>query len=133
MRIGDTVKAAALAAVILALNLLTSTLAIIVRLLIASGEKLSVIGEWSAAIGGGLLFLAALAWFGRRRPERSAWAFAVRTWIAYVVLDAASGVPNNPPLSFVFSWQMAAAMTVALAGALAGAALARPPRTAVQA
>jgi hypothetical protein len=126
LRVGDTVKAVGLAALILALNLLATTLVLVVWMSAHGADEPSGIAAWSAPVGGSLLFLGALAWFGRRRPERNAWTFAVRAWLAYVILDAVSGVGMGETASSLISAQMALSMGLAFAGALAGAALARP-------
>jgi hypothetical protein len=140
MRVGDTVKAVGLAALVLALNVLATAAAITAFTLAATrGATATVeaaaierVAAWSAPIGGGVLFLAAMIWLGRRRPGRVAWAFAVRAWIAYVILDVASGL-IAVPFSAMLTWQMALSMGVALAGALGGAALARLARPPVPA
>jgi hypothetical protein len=132
MRVGDTVKAVGLAALILALNLL-ATVAAVGGVGFAAGlganplrfdeSVWGAVAAWSLPIAGGLLFLAVIASLGRRLLNRNAWTFAVRTWIAYVILASWLALTLLVVIHF---WWMAMWMALALAGALAGAALARP-------
>jgi hypothetical protein len=133
LRVGDTLKAVGLAALILALNLLATTVAVPLYDWGFGAEEPSRIAAWSAPIGGAVLFLLAMSFLGRRRPQRNPWSFALRTWIAYVILDAASGLAIDPH-DLVVSWGLTTlSMVLALAGAMAGATLARPRRATVAA
>ena len=139
MRLGEAMKAVGLAALILALNFLVTTAVIFAYAIAVEPGRSDAfyqaaaprIAAWSAPIGGALLFLAALAVLGRRRPGRHPMSFAVRAWIAYVILDVASGLAAGVLLPATLSWMLAASMGLALAGALAGAALARSPSAAI--
>jgi hypothetical protein len=136
VRIGDAIKAVALGGLLLGLNLVATTVAITAyALVIAPGRDDAFyqaaapgIAAWTAPLGGAVLFLAATAWLGRRRPERNPYAFAFRAWIAYAILDLGSGLAMGA-IGATFSWLMALSMGLALGGALAGAALARAPHT----
>ncbi len=134
MRLGEAIKAVGLGALILALNMLATTVVIFVVLAAqgahagVSGDEIASIAMWTAPIGGAALFLAALALLGRRRPERNPYAFALKTWLAYVVIDVGSGLATGNA-GVTLTWPMALSMALALAGGLAGAALARPPRS----
>ncbi|THD79256.1 MAG: hypothetical protein E7812_09260 [Phenylobacterium sp.] len=129
---GEAAKAVGVALAILAVNLAVTTLAIVIYAqAIAPGHPAAFyqaaapgIGAWTAPICGAALFAVAIAALGRRRPERSPWAFALKTWIAYLVLDAVSGAAMGAGATMV-SWMMAFSMGLALAGGLAGAALAQ--------
>jgi len=133
VRVGDTLKAVGLGLAILALNLLATTVAILFCAWGLGAQDPDRIAAWSAPAGGALLFVMAIWRLGRRTPSRNPWSFALRTWIAYVVLDVASGLAIDAHNLFA-SWQlMTLSMALTLAGALTGAALARPPRTSVSA
>jgi hypothetical protein len=133
VRRSDTFKAIGLALTILVLNLIATTVAISAYAIgVAPGRSQAFyqaaapgIAAWTAPAGGALMFLTAVGWLGRRWPERRPYAFALRAWLAYVILDVVSGVAMGPA-SALLTWPMALSMTLALAGALAGAALARP-------
>jgi len=84
------------------------------------------IAAWTAPPGGALLLLWLMAWLGRRVPARNPFAFAIATWGAYVVLDVGSGLAMSP-VKEVLTPMLALSVLIALAGALAGAALARTP------
>jgi hypothetical protein len=131
MTLGEAAKAVGLAAGILILNLTATTAAVFVyALAIAPGHPVAFyqaaaprIGAWSGPAGGAALFFLAGAWIGGRRPERNAVAFMLKTWLAYAVLDIASGAALGDAGSMP-SWPMAASMALALLGGLAGAGLA---------
>jgi hypothetical protein len=132
MRLGEPAKAAGLGLAVLALNLAATTAAIFAyATAVAPGRpggfydaQAPRIAAWSAPIGGALLFLAALAWLGTRQPARNPTAFALKAWLAYVVLDVGSGIALGDGRAML-SWMTPVSMGLALAGALGGAALAR--------
>ncbi len=121
-------KAVGLAVAILALNLMITTVAIsadvLMNKLVGSREVPAFeVADWSAPIGGGLLFFLASWALGRRRPERSALGFAALAWLAYVIVDVGSGLAMGGARSML-SMEMAFSMGLALLGAVAGSALA---------
>jgi hypothetical protein len=132
MRLGEPAKAAGLGLAVLALNLAATTAAIFVyAAAVAPGRPGSFydaqaprIAAWAAPIGGALLFLIALGWLGTRQPDRNPVAFALKAWLAYVVLDVGSGIAMGDGRAML-TWMMPVSMALALAGALAGAALSR--------
>jgi hypothetical protein len=132
MRLNDAVKAVLAAGLILVLNVLATTAVIFAYAeVVAPGRSMAFyqaaapgIAGWTAPAGGAALLGVAIAWLGRRRPERNATAFALKTWIAYLILDVGSGVAVGD-VAQALSWQMALSMMLALLGALAGAAFAR--------
>jgi hypothetical protein len=132
MTLGEAAKAVGIAAGVLILNLAATTAAVFVyALAIAPGHPAAFyqaaalgIGAWSGPIGGAVLFFLAAAWVGGRRRERNALAFMLKAWLAYVVLDIASGAAMGAG-GGMLSWQMALSMALALLGALGGAVLAR--------
>ena len=127
-------KALGLAFAVLALNLALTTGAIFVYAqFIRPGQTNAFyeaaaprIAAWSAPPGGALLLLWLMAWLGRRVPARNPIAFGVAAWGAYVVLDVGSGLAMSPAKD-VLTPMLALSVLIALAGALAGAALARTP------
>ena len=135
MRLGEAAKTVGIAVGILILNLAATTAAVFVyALAIAPGHPAAFyqaaaprIGAWSGPTGGAVLFFLAAAWFGGRRPERNVVAFMLKAWLAYVVLDVASGAAMGDA-GAMLSWQMALSMGLALLGALGGAVLARSRR-----
>src|SRR5688572_18339489 len=88
-------------------------------------ELATPIANWSAPIGGALLFLAAGWIFTRRKPQRKALQFIAVAWLSYGIVDALLGVPmsgSQAVLQPVFFLHLA----VSLAAGLAAATLARP-------
>jgi hypothetical protein len=132
VRVGEPAKAAGLGLAVLALNLAATTAAISAyALAVAPGRPSSFyaaqaprIAAWTSPVGGALLFLVAIAWLGERQPGRNAMAFALKAWIAYVVLDVGSGIAMGDGRAML-NWMMPVSMALALAGALAGAGLSR--------
>lgn len=131
MKLIDFAKAFGLGALVLALNL--AALVLLVFLygqFVAPGrppEHYSAVapqfGAWSAPIVG-ITLLFATAWvFGRRRPPRNAYAFALAIWGSYFVIDTAMGLAMGPP-SALFMPPFLIGMGGGLAASLAGAALA---------
>ena len=131
MRPFDSLKAALAAVLALAANLVLTTVVIsLYAWVIAPGHPSAFyqamaprIAAWSAPPGGFLLLLLAAYVLGRRRPERKAVAFALALGLAYVVLDAVSGAATAGT-GAILSLMYAFSMTLAVAGALAGGALA---------
>ena len=134
----DAAKAVGAALLVLALNFALVYLAVAAYAqFVEPGRSSDVyaaaaprIAGWSAPIGGALLLLAAAYVLGRGRPERNALRFAGLIWLAYVVLDLGSGLAMGAASQMVWP-MMALSMGMALAGALAGGALARPGAAAV--
>lgn len=131
MRPREAAKAVGIAAAILLLNLAATTAAIVVyALAIAPGHPAAFyeaaapkIGAWSGPAGGGVLFFLAAAWIAGRRPERNAALFLLKAWLAYAVLDIASGAALGDA-GALLSWPMALSLAFALLGAMGGAVLA---------
>ncbi|THD57609.1 hypothetical protein [Phenylobacterium sp.] len=131
MRPIDSLKAVAAALLALAANLALTTLAISVYAwVIAPGHPGAFyqamaprIAMWSAPPGGFLVLLLAAYVLGRRRPPRKAIAFAIALGLAYVALDAVSGTASAGT-GAILNPMYALSMALALAGALAGGALA---------
>ena len=129
----DAVKAVGLAVLIMALNVAVAFAAVrIYATLVEPGKPQTYyaasaprIAGWSAPIAGAVLFLAATWLLGRRRPARNAFKFAGMAWLAYLIIDVGSGAASAS-VPAMLSLQMAASMGLALTGAMAGAALARP-------
>lgn len=96
----DVLKALGLAVLVLALNLLATTAVIFVYSITVEpghppefyNDMAPRIAAWSAPIGGMLLMFAVGLVFGRRRPERNAYAFAGLVFAWYFVVDTASGL-----------------------------------------
>lgn len=133
MKATDIAKALGLGAVALALNvLLLFLLVFLYSQLIAPGRPPAHyaamaprIADWSAPVAGiTLLFL--VAWlFGRRRPDRNAYAFALAVYASYFAIDTALGLASGPP-SQLFIPPFLIGLAGGLAASLAGAALAGP-------
>ena len=130
MKLIDFTKAFGLAAAILAMNLLILILVVFLySQLVAPGrapEHYSAVapqfGTWSAPIAG-ITLLFATAWlFGRRRPGRNPYAFALAVWASYVVVDTAMGLAMAP-LSALLTPPFMIGMGGGLVASLAGAAL----------
>ena len=128
----DIAKALGVAVASLALNLALVTCAIFAYAkLVAPGHPDSFyddaaprIATWWAPAGGALMLFAFMAWLGRRRPERNAYAFAGLCWALYAAVDVGSGWAIGG-ITALLSLQVAISMLTALVGALAGAALAQ--------
>ena len=100
----DFAKAFGLGALVLALNIaLLFALGAVYALVIDPGHPEAYyvpiyprIGAWSAPIAGiSLLFL--VAWlFGRRKPDRNPYAFALAVYAAYVAIDVGLGLAAGP-------------------------------------
>ena len=127
----DVVKAAGLAILISALNLLAAFGAVFLYArFVEPGHPQAfddaaaprIVG-WSAPVVGALLFLTLVGRLSRRRRARNALAFAVTAWLAYMLLDVGSGAAMGG-LKSMLTLQMAASMGLALLGALAVAGLA---------
>ena len=89
-----------------------------------AGTALPGMGQWVAPIGGALLMSTAGYVFGRRRPERDPVAFALATFVAYAVIDIASGLAMTPT-SELFTPLFGLSLAITGAGGLAGGWLAR--------
>ena len=133
----DYAKAAGLAVLVLAANLLI-TVAVVFSYSQAFARGRSPefynelalrIATWSAPAGGALLMFAVGYLFGRRRPERNAIAFALTVFLIYVVIDLASGLAMGP-VADMLTPKVLASLTVTGLGGLAGAMLAARRRTA---
>jgi len=91
----DWVKAVGVALLVMAVDLAIATVAIASYVyLINPGhpqgyyDAITVaIATPSTAIAGPLLMFVACSWFGRRRPDRNALAFAVAVFAAYFLID----------------------------------------------
>jgi hypothetical protein len=132
MRPIDYAKALGLAVAVLALNLLITTAAIVVySYLVEPGQPQSFysamapkIGAWTGPVGGMLLMFATGYLFGRRRPERNAFAFVGAVFVVYLLIDAALGLALAPAAQ-VFRLTFILSLTGAALAGFAGAALAR--------
>lgn len=124
----DFAKAAGLAVLILALDLLVATAVITIwSLLVDPGHPEAYyhalapkLATGSTRVAGPLLMLAGVWWFSRRRPERNALAFALTAWAAYVLLDG-----GIVAFQHFFTLPIATVLGLKLLGALVGAMLAR--------
>jgi len=131
----DFVKALGLAVLVLAANLLLTVAAVFVySQLFARGQSpefynalaLKIAG-WSGPIGG-LLLMFGIAWlFGRRRPERNAYAFAATAFVLYALVDTASGLAMAPAAQ-LFTPVFFASLSLAGVGGLVGAGQANRAR-----
>jgi hypothetical protein len=126
MRPSDLAKALAAGFVLLALNTALSAVAVFGYAEIWSqplGQAMDA-GAWITPVAAGLLMFAASWMLARRRPARNGLLFAGAVWLAYglsnLLIDLGSG-PNDRPLMPISFPHMA----LALAGGLAGSALAR--------
>jgi hypothetical protein len=127
----DYAKAAGLGAALVVLNLLILVaIVFLYSLVIAPGHPNEFysaaaprLGAWSGPIGGVVLLFGAAYLMGRRRPERSALAFAATTWVAYAAVDVAIGAAAAG-LAAMLTLPLAASLGAALVGALAGGFLA---------
>lgn len=95
MRTSDWFKAIGLALLITALDLAIATLVITLYVsAIDPGHPQDYylrlaprIATPTTAIAGPVLMFVACCWFGRRKPERSAYGFAVALFAAYYLID----------------------------------------------
>jgi hypothetical protein len=128
----DYAKALGVGALLLALNLLLTTIVItLYAFLVAPGHdqafynaKALDIAKWSAPIGGALLTFIAGWLLAKRKPERNGLAFIAACWVAYILIDAASALPMGGFMTLV-NPVFAIHALASLAAGLAGAALAR--------
>lgn len=131
----DFGKAALAGLVVLILNLLATTAVIFAwSMLVEPGKGQDYynalaprIGAISGPTGGVILLFAAAYLLGKRRPERSAIAFAVATWFAYAILDLLAGLPMVP-LADLLTLRFAFSLVAALLAALMGARFASPQK-----
>lgn len=131
MRPIDYAKALGAAVVALALNLLVTTVVIVVwSAVVEPGHSQAYynalapkIGAWSGPPGGALLLFLAAYVLGRRRPERNAWKFAGFIWLFYALSDVAIALPIVP-LAQLLTFQLTLSLLLALAGAALGGILA---------
>jgi hypothetical protein len=120
----DFAKAAVVAVVVLALNLLIAVLAVIgYSILIEPGHPRAFydaaalrIAPWSAHIAGTALFFGAGYLCTRRRPHRNGFLFAAAFTVVYAIVDAAT-VGFVGVLSVEFALSMLGNLLAALAGA----------------
>ncbi|THD54369.1 hypothetical protein [Phenylobacterium sp.] len=127
----DSLKAALVAVMVLALNLaLTTALIFAYASVIDPGRppafytaKAPQIAEAAAPPLGALLLFAAAYGLGRRRPQRKAVVFAAALGAAYAVLDAVSGAASAGT-GAIANPIFAISMALATAGALGGGVLA---------
>ncbi|TAJ69696.1 MAG: hypothetical protein EPO51_21600 [Phenylobacterium sp.] len=127
----DFGKAALAGLLALILNLLATTAVIFAwAMLVEPGRSQDYynalaprIGAITGPAGGVLLLFGAAYLLGRRRPERNAIAFAAAIWVAYALLDLASGLPMMA-LKDLVTMRFALSLLAALAAALTGGALA---------
>jgi hypothetical protein len=124
MELIDFAKAAAVAAAVLALNVLISILVVTAySIFIKPGQPREFydaaalrIAPWCCYTAGTALFLAAGYYFAGGHPARNGYLFAVTFTMLYVIIDGAT-------VGFVgvLSMEFAASMLLKLAAALAGA------------
>jgi hypothetical protein len=127
VRFGEAAKAVGQGLAILLLNFAAATAAIFAySLVIAPGRdqafyaaRAPVIAGWVAPAAGALMFLGLGLWLRRRRSRAEAVWSVVRAWIAYVILDLASGLALGSGASML-SGLMLFSVLAALAGGLAG-------------
>lgn len=116
----DYAKAAGWALLVLVLNMLLATVAILaVNATRAEPLAPEAVAAWTAPIGGFLIFFLVLRWVTARRLSRPPLQFALAIFGFYAVVDvaigyAASGAATFQPLFLV-------SLGLALAGALLGA------------
>jgi hypothetical protein len=123
----DFAKAAGVATVVLALNVLIAVLVVTgYSILIAPGHPREFydaaalrIAPWCSHIAGTALFFGAGYLFARRRPERNDFLFASAFTVLYAIIDGAT-------VGFVgvFAVEFALSMLAKLLAALAGVFLA---------
>lgn len=126
----DFAKAVGVALVIMFVNVLISVLVITVySYAIAPGHDEAFyqtaaqrIAPWSSVVFGAPLFFGAAYWLARRRPERSAVAFAIASFGAYAVIDLAVVVASGALVSMIIAVSLS--MISKLLGAYFGARLA---------
>jgi hypothetical protein len=132
MRGFDALKAVGVAVLVLALNYGVVFLAVAADAqFVEPGHPQSYytaaaprIAGWSAPFAGALLLAIAAFLLGARRPQRNALKFAGLIWLAYIVIDLGSGAAAGDA-DAMLSARMAVSIGLALAGALAGGALAQ--------
>ena len=81
------------------------------------------IAPWSSHVFGPILFFAFHYWLARRSPERNAIAFAIASFVAYVVIDWGMVLGMGMSLGVMLTPSVAASLAAKLLGALAGAYL----------
>ncbi len=121
----DYAKAAGWALLILALNMLLATVAILISN-VTRDEPLApeAIAVWTAPIGGFLLSFLVLQWVTTRRPDRPWLPFALAVAAAYVLIDAGIGLATGGVA--VFTPLFALSLSLLLAGCVLGAWTSRP-------
>ncbi len=132
----DSLKAAGAGLLLLALNLALTTVVIFAySILIEPGKPPAYynqiaprIAEWSAPTGGALLLFGAGWLFARKRSPRAALIFIFAAWLAYGLIDSASGLMMGIEglLQPVFFIHMLVSLLAGLAGARLGARQERP-------
>lgn len=131
MRPIDYAKALGAAVLVLALNLLLTTVVIVIwSVIVEPGHPQEYynalapkIGAWSGPPGGALLLFLAAYVLGRRQPERNAWKFAGVMWLFYALSDVAIAFPIVP-LAELLTFQLVLSLLLALAGAALGGVVA---------
>lgn len=132
----DFVKAAAIAIVLLAVNVLIAILVVtFYSLAIEPGhpdefyEAAALrIAPWCSHIAGTAMFLAAGYLFSRRRPDRNGFLFGLAVTLSYAIIDAAT-VGFAGMLSVEFGLSMLAKLSAMLAGAFVAARTMQGPAT----
>ncbi len=124
MKLIDFVKAAALAALVLLIDVLIAIAVVLAWSdFVVPGHTSAYyqtagipIALWSTRLVGTALIFGASWLFAKRRPQRNPWLFAVSLTVFYALSDGAS-------VNFVdfFTLSMALTMALKLIGALAGA------------
>lgn len=125
MTLMDYAKAAGWATVILVLNLLLASLAIMLAVALENAEATpELIATWTAPIGGFLISFLLLQWVTDRNPSRPWLPFALVVFAAYLLIDLALGLAMAG--TAVFEPLLALSMMMALAGCVIGAWTSRP-------
>ena len=137
MKAIDYAKAAGLAVLVLAANLLVTTVVIFgYSQAVEPGQPPAYyaalapkIAAWSAPAGGAILMFLVGYVFGRRRPERNALAFVLAVFALYVLVDLALGLAAASPAELLTP-QLFASLAVTGVGGLIGASIATRRRAA---
>ena len=87
------------------------------------------IAPWSSHVFGPLLFFAFTYRLARRSPGRNAVAFAIASFVAYVVIDWGTVLGMGMGLGVMLKPSVALSLGTKLLAALAGAYLAKPTQT----
>ena len=132
----DFAKAAGVAVALLVFNVLIAIVVVLVYgFAIEPGHPREFydaaarrIAPWCSHVAGTALFFAAGYLFGRRRPDRNGYAFALAFAVLYAVIDAGS-VGFAGALSVEFGLSMLAKLAAGEAGAFVAGRRSQAPAT----